>query len=137
MTTITRNLSIVERTIKFPPQQGRQILFVTFVGGGDTKHLTVDIEGKVIFVIILEPVLKAKSIPDKTNFLVDCGATNHIITDKSKFINFDQNLEPGNHFVELADSRRTNNIVMKKGDDCINLHNSKGHMWRCILKNAL
>ena len=47
-TTVTRNLSIEERTIKSPPQ-GRQILFFTFV---DTKHLIVEIEGKVIFVII-------------------------------------------------------------------------------------
>ena len=47
--TITRNLSIVEQTIKFTPQ-GRQIFM--FVGGWNTKHLTVDIEGKVIFVII-------------------------------------------------------------------------------------
>ena len=41
---------------KIPPPplpQRRQILFVTFVGGGgDTNHLTVEIEGKVIFVII-------------------------------------------------------------------------------------
>ena len=27
-------------------------------------------------------------VPDKTNLLVDCGATNHVITDKSKFIDF-------------------------------------------------
>ena len=30
-------------------------------------------------------------VSDETNLLVDCGATNHVITDKSKFINFDQN----------------------------------------------
>ena len=41
----------IERTIKFPPQ-GRQALFVTFVGRRTTKHLNVKIEGKVIFVIV-------------------------------------------------------------------------------------
>ena len=59
---ITRNLSIVERTIKFPLPQGRQISFVTFVGRGATKHLNVKIEGKEIFVIIYEPILKVKPI---------------------------------------------------------------------------
>ena len=32
---------------------------------------------------------------NKSNLLVDCEATDHVITDKSKFTNFD----PGNHFV--------------------------------------
>ena len=31
--------------------QGRQILFVTFMARGDIKHLSVEIESKVIFVI--------------------------------------------------------------------------------------
>ena len=35
--------------------------------------------------------------------MVDCGVTEHVITDNSKFINFDQNFEPGNHFLKLAD----------------------------------
>ena len=39
---------------------------------------------------------------DKSNLLVNCGATQHVITDKSKFINFDQNFELGNHFVEFS-----------------------------------
>ena len=45
---------------KIPPQ-GRQIS-VTFVGGEGTKHYCVKIEGKVIFVKIYEPNLKAKPI---------------------------------------------------------------------------
>ena len=67
---------------------------------------------------------------NNTNLLVDCRATNHVITYKSKFINFDKNFEPGNHFVELADGSWANNIVIKRGDACINLCNSKGHMCR-------
>ena len=38
-------------------------------------------------------------VSDKTNLLVGCRATNHVINDKLKFIHF----EPGNHFVEWAD----------------------------------
>ena len=60
ITTITRNVSKVEWTIT--PIATRQILLVTFVGGGDTKQLPVKIEGKVILVIIYEPILKAKLI---------------------------------------------------------------------------
>ena len=48
--TITRNLSIEEKTT--PPQQGRQILFVTFVRRKATKHFNVKTEGKKIFVRI-------------------------------------------------------------------------------------
>ena len=68
--------------------------------------------------------------------MVNCDAAEPVITDKSKFINFDQNFEPGNNFVELTDGNRANNM-MKRGDTCIYLRNSKGHMCRCILKNAL
>ena len=56
------------------------------------------------------------------------------MTDKSKFVNFDQNFEPGNHFVELADGSRVNNIVLKRSNPFIYLCNSKRHMCRCILK---
>ena len=61
-----------------------------------------------------------------SNLLVDCEATKHVITDKSKFNYFDQNFEPGKHFVELADGTRVNNIVLKRGNACIYLH--KGHV---------
>ena len=44
--------------------------------------------------------------------MVDFCATEHVITDKSKFINFD----PGNHFVELADGDLVNNIMLKRGN---------------------
>ena len=59
--TIIRNLSIVESSIKFPPAQGRQILFM-FAGREATKHLNVKTKGKEIFVVIYKPFLKAKPI---------------------------------------------------------------------------
>ena len=71
-------------------------------------------------------------VSDKTSLLVNCGVIGHVITDKSKFINFDQNFEPGNHFVELADGSQANN-----SDTCIYLCHSKGYVCRFILKNAL
>ena len=69
--------------------------------------------------------------------MVDYRATEHVITDKSRFVNFYQNFEPGNHFVELADGSWVNNIVLKRGNTCIYLHNSKGPICRCILIDAL
>ena len=69
--------------------------------------------------------------------MVDYRATEHVVIDKSKFINFDQNFEPGNHFVELADGSWENNIMLKKENAHIYLHISNGHICRCILKNAL
>ena len=67
--------------------------------------------------------LRCDIVSDKSNLLVDCRTT-----DKSKFIHFDQNFEPGNHFVELADGSRANNTLLKRGNTCIHLCNSKGHV---------
>ena len=115
------------------------------MGGEATKHLNVKIKGSD-FCHNIRTYSKGQNyffalgydiVLDKTNLLVDCKATNHVITDKSKFIHFDQNFVLGRHFVKLADGSRSNNIVLKRGDACIYLHNSKGHMCRCILKNAL
>ena len=50
ITTNTRNLSIVERTIKFPPP--RQILFVTFVREGGHKAFECKNQRQRDFVII-------------------------------------------------------------------------------------
>ena len=38
-----------------------------------------------------------------TQVLVDCGATAHIITDKNKFLRFDDTFNGDKHFMELAD----------------------------------
>ena len=142
--TITKNLSIVERTIKF--SQGRQILFVTFIREKATKLFQCQNRRQKDFCQNIRTYSKGQTyffalgydiVSDKSNLLVDCRATEHVITNKSKFINFYQNFEPGNHFVELADGSRANNIVLKSGNACIYLHNSKGHMCRCNLKNAL
>ena len=80
-------------------------------------------KGQTYFFALGYDIVLGKSI-----LLVDYSATEHVITDKSKFINFDQNFEPGNHFVELADGIRMNNIVLKRDNACIHLRNSKGHV---------
>ena len=44
------------------------------------------------------------------SLLVDCGATAHIINGRSKFVNFDDEFDSDNHFIEFADGSRTNDI---------------------------
>lgn len=69
--------------------------------------------------------------------LVDSGATSHIISDQSKFVNLDKNFDPEKHFIELADGSRKNNIVSAKGDARIMINDSKGVLRKIILKDAL
>ena len=144
ITTITRNLSIVERTINPPHWKSNIICYVCGRKGhkafesknrrqsGFCHNIRTYSKGQTYFF-----ALEYDIVSDKTNLLVDCGAINLVITDKSKFINSDQNFKPGNHFVKLADGNWANNIMLKRGGICIYLCNSKGHMCRCILKNAL
>ena len=47
--------------------------------------------------------------------LVDCGATTHIINDRSKSVNFDDEFDSDSHFIELY-GNRTNGIVQGRGN---------------------
>ncbi|KAG1698110.1 Rap1 GTPase-activating protein 2 [Nymphon striatum] len=69
--------------------------------------------------------------------LVDCGATAHIITEKSKFVNFYDNFNAMNHYIELADGSRTSGIVQGKGDVEICLNDAHGSSRKVLLKNVL
>ena len=93
--TITRNLSIVERTIKFPHPGKTNIIYVCGKRGNEAfecknrrqrdfcQNIRTYFKGQTYFF-----ALEYDIVSDKTNLLVDCGATEHIITDKSKLINF-------------------------------------------------
>ena len=143
ITTITGNLNIVEKTIN-PPPLGKTNFICYVCGRKSHKAFEFKNRRQSDFCHNIRTYSKIQTyffalgydiISDKTNLLVVCGATDYVITDKLKFINFDQIFEPGNHFVELADGSRANNIV--RGDACIYLCNSKGHMCRYVFKNAL
>ena len=69
--------------------------------------------------------------------LVDCGATTHIINDRSKFVNFDDEFDSDSHFIELADGSRTNGIVQGRGKAQVLIHDSKGGKRKMMLENAL
>ena len=83
-------------------------------------------------------VSKQSDICDPTDsLLVDTGATAHIVTNKSKFVSFDQSFVPDNHFIELADGMRTSGIVEAKGNAVETIHDSNGKAHNITLKNAL
>ena len=71
------------------------------------------------------------------SLLVVCGATAHIINDRSKFVNFDDEFDSDSHFIELADGSRTNGIVQGKGKAQVLIHDSKGGKRKVMLENAL
>ncbi|KAF2344883.1 Reverse transcriptase RNA-dependent DNA polymerase [Trinorchestia longiramus] len=71
-----------------------------------------DVKGSFCFRVTTDS--ESASVVDSANLLVDCGATVHIICDKSKFVSLDKNFDPSKHFIELADGSRMNNIVDAK-----------------------
>ena len=71
-----------------------------------------------------------------TSLLVDCGATAHIVTDKSKFTSFDESFHPEKHFIELANGTKSN-VAVAKGEATIRIKNSRGQYVIAELKDAL
>ncbi|PIK57781.1 hypothetical protein BSL78_05307 [Apostichopus japonicus] len=76
-------------------------------------------------------------VHEAKGLLVDCGATTHIINDESKFVRFEDNFNPSDHYIELADGSRNNNVAIKRGDAQISLVDSTGNTQTAILENAL
>ena len=71
------------------------------------------------------------------NLLADTGATAHIISEKEKYVNFDENFNPKKHMIELADGSRTSDIVQGKGDACVMLRDNSGKLRKVTVKDAL
>ena len=69
--------------------------------------------------------------------LVDCGATSHIMSDKDKFENFDNNFNSKNHIIELADGSKTSGGVLGKGNASVSLHDNKGISHKVKLEEVL
>ena len=70
------------------------------------------------------------------NLLVYTGATSHIVNDRSKFISFDNALDPSAHVIELADGSKAK-VVSGKGVAKIKQHDVNGSPHDLILNNAL
>lgn len=69
--------------------------------------------------------------------MVDTGATSHIITDESKFKDFDTTFRTERHSVELADGTRCNGVAQRRGNAEFFLFDSRGQRHKVTLRDAL
>ena len=75
--------------------------------------------------------------PTDGNLLVDCGATTHIVYDKSRFVNFDSDFNATHHSIELADGSRASGIVQGKGKALFKITDASGILRTVTLDDAL
>ena len=71
------------------------------------------------------------------SFLVDCGASIHIVSDSSKFLRFDKNFDHKNHVIQLADGSQQSGIVIGKGDASVQFNDKNGATHNVRLTNCL
>lgn len=71
------------------------------------------------------------------SFLIDSGATTHILTSKENFNYFDQSFNPQSHIIQLADGSKANNAVQGIGEATIQLNDQFGESREIKLKNVL
>ena len=79
------------------------------------------------------PFLRTKT----ENLLVDCGATAHIVNTEDNFLNEDPTFKPEDHYVELADGSRKNNVAIKRGTAVVSLRAQNGELHEVKLENTL
>ena len=88
------------------------------------------------FKVDVEPHVEISG-NDNVNLLVDCGATTQIVNDLSQFICFDKDFNPDEHYIELADGSRSNNIALRKGTAKVTLQSRHGKAYNIGLENCL
>ena len=71
------------------------------------------------------------------SFLVDSGATTHVLNDKSKFISFEKNFKPEEHVIQLADGTRTSSIVKGQGEAKVTITDENGCKRNVVFNKAL
>ena len=73
---------------------------------------------------------------DESNeLIVDSGSTDHIINDKKKFIDFDNDYTPEENYMELADGRRITGAAERRGTAEIRIRDDNGRMR--VVKSGL
>ena len=99
----------------------------------DTIKAAAEEDSSFVFKINDQP---QRTIESK-RIIVDKGTTSHIIKDIERLKKFDDSFQPDNHFIELADSTKTNGVALKRGDAEICLVNANGNKESVTLKGAL
>lgn len=69
-------------------------------------------------------------------FLVDCRATTHIVNKDTYFVEINKSFEPEEHYIELANGSKSNNLARKKGTVLISLQTIEGKLAKVKLKNV-
>lgn len=89
------------------------------------------------YAFILNENQKIDQAAGVSTFLVDSGATVHIVNDKSKFVCFHKNFDSHSHIIELADGTRLNNIAEGRGDAKVTFTDHRGTKRNITLYDAL
>ena len=71
------------------------------------------------------------------SFLVDTGATAHILIDKSLVSSFESSFEPEKHSIVFAVGSRVNGLAHGKGKAKMQLRDSTGHVRDTVSEIAL
>ena len=94
-------------------------------------------EHSYAFKTVCENVNYCDNIKLSDSLLVDSGATAHIICNRDNFIEFDEHFDPKNHYIELADGVKSNNVVKARGKAKVNVIDVNGNKCDFLLQNAL
>ena len=74
---------------------------------------------------------------NENSFLVDSGASVHIVCDESKFVKFHKHFDSNGHVIELADGTRLGNLATAQGDARFKIRDIDGNEQDVILNNCL
>ena len=74
---------------------------------------------------------------NSSTLLVDSGATSHIVCDPEKFISYNESYDPANHYVELADGKRTNGLIKAMGTANFKVKDEDGKDVSITVNDAL
>ena len=69
--------------------------------------------------------------------LVDSGATDHILNDKRKFVSFQPDYVPENHYLALADGTKIGGMAKGKGTARVKIRDENGRLRTSILTNVM
>ena len=103
----------------------------------NSKQVKNNVEESSFVFMVNQNLDVTSSRRNMHSFLVNCGATSHIVTDDSNFISLDEYFKPSEHFIELADGSRSNNVVLKRGSIQINLPDNTGNTYDITLQHVL
>lgn len=80
---------------------------------------------------------KPKPLGKQNSFLVDCGATTHIVTREEYFTRFDDSFQSENHYIELADGSKRKGVAKRRGDVRVLMTDTYGNLRTILLTGVL